>query len=202
MQTIQKTRFLAANYSNLQGLKSVPLGLLLLMVVIWANALNGRATNLALPIFLSVVTIVLFAIIQRYYLTHFGKIDRTKSQKRIEIVLGVLGGTAGLVAFVLDIRFNLLLSLVGLAFTGAIVGEYLRMQWYAPGHYLLPLTVVSFVVMLVVSILPLLGMNYWWLLLGLRTQLFGVLLMAGLVIVINGLIGHWFFVHQLPGKEE
>ena len=202
MQNIHKTRFLAANYSNLQGLKSIPLGLLLPIVVIWANMQKGSASNLTLPILLSIAMIVLFIGIQRYYLTRFGMIDRTPNQKRMEVILGVLGGIIGLAAFPLDTRFDLPVSTVGLVFAGAIVAEYLRMQWYAPGNYLLPLSAASFVIMLVVSILPLLGLSNWWQLLGLRTQLFGVLIVAGLVIVINGLIGHWFFVQQLPGKEE
>lgn len=202
MQNIHKTRFLAANYSNLQGLKSIPLGLLLLIVVIWANMQKGSASNLTLPILLSIAMIVLFIGIQRYYLTRFGRIDRTPNQKRMEVILGVLGGIIGLAAFALDTRFDLPVSTVGLVFAGAIVAEYLRMQWYAPGNYLLPLSAASFVIMLVVSILPLLGLSNWWQLLGLRTQLLGVLFVAGLVIVINSLIGHWFFVQQLPGKEE
>ncbi len=202
MQNIHKTRFLAANYSNLQGLKSIPLGLLLPIVVIWANMQKGSASNLTLPILLSIAMIVLFIGIQRYYLTRFGMNDRTPNQKRMEVILGVLGGIIGLAAFALDTRFDLPVSTVGLVFAGAIVAEYLRMQWYAPGNYLLPLSAASFVIMLVVSILPLLGLSNWWQLLGLRTQLFGVLIVAGLVIVINGLIGHWFFVQQLPGKEE
>lgn len=202
MQNIHKTRFLAANYSNLQGLKSIPLGLFLPIVVIWANMQKGSASNLTLPILLSIAMIVLFIGIQRYYLTRFGRIDRTPNQKRMEVILGVLGGIIGLAAFALDTRFDLPVSTVGLVFAGAIVAEYLRMQWYAPGNYLLPLSAASFVIMLVVSILPLLGLSNWWQLLGLRTQLLGVLFVAGLVIVINSLIGHWFFVQQLPGKEE
>lgn len=202
MQNIHKTRFLAANYSNLQGLKSIPLGLFLPIVVIWANMQKGSASNLTLPILFSIAMIVLFIGIQRYYLTRFGRIDRTPNQKRMEVILGVLGGIIGLAAFALDTRFDLPVSTVGLVFAGAIVAEYLRMQWYAPGNYLLPLSAASFVIMLVVSILPLLGLSNWWQLLGLRTQLLGVLFVAGLVIVINSLIGHWFFVQQLPGKEE
>jgi hypothetical protein len=198
MQSVQKTRFLAANYSNLQGLKSIPLGLLLLIVVLWANMQKGSWTLLTL---LSVAMIVLFVAIQRYYLTRFGKIDRTFSQKRMEVIVDILGGITGLIAFMLDTRFDLPFSLVGLTFAGAIVADYLRTQWYAPGNYLLPLSAASFVIMLVVSILPLLGAGDWWQPLGLRTQLFGVLLVAGMVILINGLVGHWFFVHQLPGEE-
>jgi uncharacterized membrane protein len=202
MQNVQKTRFLAANYSNLQGLKSVPLGLLLLIVVMWANMQKGTASDFTLPIFSSIAMLVLVMAIERYYLTRFGKVDRTFNQKRMEIILGVLGGIVGLVAFLLDTRFDLPVSLIGLIFAGAVVAEYLRMQWYAPGNYLLPLSATSFVILLVVSILPLLGAEHWWQMLGLHSQLFGMLIVAGIVMVIYGLIGHWFFVRQLPGSEK
>jgi hypothetical protein len=156
---------------------------------------------LGLPIIASIAMIILFMAIQKYYVTRFGKTERTFNQNGMEIVLGVLGGIIGLAAFVLDTRFDLPVSFIGFVFAAAVVSDYLRMQWYAPGSYLLPLSAASFVVMLVASSLPLFGAGSWWQLLGLRTQLFGVLLVTSAVIIINGLVGHRFFVRQLPGKE-
>ena len=37
MPTLEKIRFLTVNYSRLQGLKAFPSGLLLFLVVLWAN---------------------------------------------------------------------------------------------------------------------------------------------------------------------
>jgi hypothetical protein len=202
MQNIHKTRFIAANYSNLQGLKSIPLGLLLLLVVLWANRQTGRATNLSLPILFTAGTAGLTWGIFRYYQTHFGKTERTPRQKMLEWILGIVGGLIGLGAFLFDTYFTLPVSLIGLVFAAAIGIEYLRMQWYAPGRYMLPISLISFMIMVVTSILPLFGLNQWWLLLGLRAQLFGVLVVAGAVVIINGLLGHWFFIHQLPGAER
>ena len=202
MQNIQKTRFIAANYSNLQGLKAVPLGLLLLLVVLWANGQTGRATDLSLPILFAAVTAVLTWGIHRYYRTHFGKIERMPKQKRLELILGIVGGPVGLGAFVIDTVLHLPVSLIGLVFAASVVVEYLRMQWPTPDRYLLPGTLVFSVIMLVVSILPLLGSGEWWHLLGLRAQLFGVLTVAGAVIIGYGLFEHWFFIRQLPDLER
>jgi hypothetical protein len=201
MQDIHKTRFLAANYSNLQGLKAVPLGLLLILVVYWANGLKGRATDLTLPILLSLGILVLILAISRYYQVHYGKIEKKPSQKKVEFWLGAAGGGLGLGAFIVDNLFHLPFSATGLVFAAATVAEYLRMQWYAPGRYLLPGSAVCFLIILVTSLLPLLGAGEWWKLLGLRAQLFGVLFVVGVVMVISGLIGHLFFVRHLPVQE-
>jgi hypothetical protein len=202
MQNIQQTRFLAANYSNLQGLKGVPLGLLLFALILWANGQTGRATDLSLPLLLTAGAALLTWVIYRYYETRFGKTERTPRQKRLELFLGIAGTLIALGAFFLDTSTRLLLSLTGLVFAAAIVAEYLRMQWYAPGRYMLPVTLAAFAIMLIASILPLLGLDAWWLWLGLRAQLFGALAVAAAVMVIYGLLGHWFFLRQLPGRSE
>lgn len=198
MQNLEKTRFIAANYSNLQGLKGVPLGLLLITVVLWANQLRGRATDLSLPILFGLVTIVVTFLIYRYYKSHFGKVESTPKQKRVVFLLSAAAAVAALGAFLGDNYLHLPLSLVGLVFAAAVVAEYLRLQWITPGDYLLPAMLACFAILLAVSILPLLGAGEWWKLLGLRAQIFGVLVVAGVVIVVNGLFGHWYFVHQLP----
>ena len=201
MQNIHKPRFLAANYANLQGLKAVPVGLLLLLVVLWADAQRGPARDLSLPLLLSLGAGLLLWVVERYYRARFGRVERTPRQKRFEIFLGLAGSALGLGAFILDTSLRLPFSLIGLVFAAAVVAEYLRMQWYAPGKYLLPLSLASFLILLVVSILPLLGAGEWWLGLGLRAQLTGVLAVAGAVTALNGLVGHAYFVRQLPPGE-
>jgi hypothetical protein len=197
MQNLAKTRFIAANYSSLQGLKGVPLGLLLISVVLWANQLHGRATDLSLPILFGLVTIIVTFLIYRYYKSHYGKVESTPKQKRVVSLLSAVAVAAALGAFLGDNYLHLPLSLVGLVFAAAAVAEYLRMQWIAPGRYLLPAMLACFTIVLVVSILPLLGAGEWWKLLGLRAQMFGVLVVVGAVIVVYGLFNHWYFVHQL-----
>ena len=202
MQNIHKTRFLAANYSNLQGLKAVPLGLLLLAVVLWANGLRERAEDLSLPILFSVSAAALIAWANRFYRAHYGRVESTPRQRKTEWAIGVAGGIIGLTAFFLDTLVRLPISMVGLVFAAAVVTDYLRMQWYAPGRYLFPLALVSFLILLTASILPILGGGAWWRWLDLRGQLYGVLFVAGVVITLNGLIGHFYLAHQLPAPEQ
>ena len=201
MSDLQKTRFLAANYANLQGLHAVPLGLLLLVVILWANAQTGPASNLTLPLLVAAAMLALAWGIRRYYQSHFGKVESTPGQKRLEILLGVIGGPVALAAFFADTGLRLPFSCIGLVFAAAFVVEYWRMQQAAPGRYLLPNTLVYTMLMLVVSLLPLAGLDGWWTLLGMRSQLMGVLLAASLVILAAGLLGHWYFVRQLPAQE-
>jgi hypothetical protein len=42
----------------------------------------------------------------------------------------------------------------------------------------------------------------WWLAIGLRSQLLGILVMASLMIIFSGLMGHRYFVSLLPQGEE
>ena len=202
MQNIQKTRFIAANYTNLQGLKSVPLGLLLLLVVVWANTQHGAASDLTLPILFSLGAAILTWWIYRYYRVHYGKVEAAPKQKSLVWVYSIVGGVAGLAAFILDTAFDLPFSLIGLVFAFSVLGEYWRMQYPVRGNYFLPVTLVCFAILLVTSLLPLLGFDSWWKLLGLRAQLFGVLTISGIVMMIWGVIGHWYFVHLLPPVEE
>ncbi len=202
MQSIQKTRFIAANYSNLQGLKAVPLGLLLVMVVVWANGQTGRATDLSAPVLFALGMAVLLVIIHRYYRVRYGLIESTTRQKGIEVLMGIAGGAVGLGAFLADISFHAPVSWIGLVFAASVVVEYIRMQLNARGHYMFPFALAAFVMMLVISILPLLGAGEWWRLLGLRAQLYGVLVVIGALIVLWGLFEHWFLVRQLPAAEK
>ncbi len=201
MSDLNKTRFLAANYANLQGLHAVPLGLLLLIVVLWANTQTGRAANLTLPLLAAAILLALAVGIQRYYNTRFGKVKSTPRQKRLELLLSLGGGLVGLGAFLADIRLRLPFSCIGLVFAAAFVVEYWRMQQAAPGRYLLPNTVVYTVLMSIASLLPLFGLAGWWEWFGLRGQLYGILTVAALIILVAGLWGHWYFVRQLPAEE-
>lgn len=198
MQNLEKTRFIAANYSNLQGLRGVPIGLLLITVVLWANQQHGRAADMSLPILFGLVTIGVTFLIYRYYKSRYGKVERTPKQKWVAFLLSAAAGAAALGAFMGDTYLHLPLSLVGLVFAAGMVADYLRMRWLAPGRYLFPAMLACFAIMLAVSILPLLGAGEWWKLLGLRVQIFGVLVVVGAVIVVYGLFGHWYFVHHLP----
>jgi hypothetical protein len=202
MQNMEKMRFVAANYSTLQGLKGVPLGLMLITVILWANQLHGRATDLTLPILFGVVTIGATLWIYRYYQTHYGKVEPTLKQKRLVYLLSVIIGIVALGAFLGDIYLHLPLSLIGLVFAAQVVVEYVRMQSAAPGRFLLPAMLACFLSILAVSMLPLLGAGEWWKLFGFRVQMYGVCVVVGAVLVVFGLFEHWYLIRQLPGEMQ
>jgi hypothetical protein len=201
MQDIHKTRFLAANYVNLQGLKAVPLGLLLLGVVLWANTLTGPASDLTFPLIFSGVMLAAAWGVQGYYTARFGRVVGSPRKLKLDLLMGAGGGILGLAAFLADVNLSLPFSCIGLVFSASFLAEYWRMQQLAPGRYLLANTVVYASVMLVVSLLPLLGLDGWWEWIGIKAQLLGVLVVASLTIVIAGVLGHWTFVRQLPAGE-
>lgn len=201
MTELQRIRFMAANFSVLQGLKSIPLSLLLILVIVWANSQRGPARDLSVPLLAAAGALVLSWIIVRYYRQKYGRVESAPRQKRLEYVLGVIGSLMGLAAFVLDTSYHLPFSLVGLVFVAAVIVEYLRTNLLAKGNYLLPQSIFAFFVILTASLLPLLGWKDWWLVLGLRAQLFGVLLVVGLTGVCSGLWTHWFLTRQLRRAE-
>lgn len=194
MQNVQRIRFVAANFSVLQGLKAVPLGLLLIFTVLWANNQQGPASDLTLPILFGAGTIVLYWLISRYYRTRYGKVEGLSKQKWVEYAFGVAGGVFALAAFYLDTAYDLPFSCIGLLLALSFLAEYVRANLFVRGNYLLLPSIISFIVLLVVSILPLLGYDDWWQVLNLRGQLFGVLVAGGMVILVWGLVYHWFLI--------
>jgi hypothetical protein len=217
MQDMHKIHFIAANYRSLQGLRAVPIGMLLLVVVIWANAQQGPASDLTLPIMAAVALVVLAWGIARYYQTQYGRVVTTPQQKRLETIRSILGGAAGLAAFILDTTVQPPFSCVGLVFAAAIAadlaaafaGDLLlslktrtwRMQQLAKSRYLLANTLISTAVLVVLSLPALFGLDGWWQWIGLRSHLLGILGAAGVILMVSGLWGHWAFVRLLPALE-
>jgi hypothetical protein len=201
MQNILQIRFIATNFYNLQGLRAVPLGALLVMVCAWANAQNGPARDLSLPIIgLFIAAAVLFAI-DRYYLHTFGRVQRTAESRRLEWLVSVGGGILALIAFVLDTRDDLPLSLLGLVFAVMLLADYLRITWLVKGRFLMYYPIGA-LLMGLLSVLPLLGLEDWWLKVGIRDQLVAISSAIGIFTLIAGLWGHIFLVRTLPRRVE
>ena len=158
MQDIQKIRFLTLNYSKLQGLKGFPIGLLLLLTVLWENVQHGPARNITLPLLFTLGSAILYWWIDRYYKIHYGRVESTSSQKRVDYFTAMLGGIAGLVAFYIDTSAHLPVSMVGLVFAAAILFEYLRICRLGKNAYSLWQMVISFTIVLGANLLPLLGL--------------------------------------------
>lgn len=145
---------------------------------------------------------MLYWLISRNYRTRYGKVEERPKQKWVGIIFGVAGIVLGLTAFQLDTAYDLLFSFVGLLLAFCVPAEYVRVNLFVRGNYLLLPSIIAFIVMLVVSILPLLGFDGWWLALNLREQLFGVLLIAGVGGLVWGLLYHLFLVRQFSEERK
>jgi hypothetical protein len=86
MPDLEKIRFLTVNYSRLQGLKAVPLGLLLFLTVLWTNARYGPAKDLTLPLLMLMGGMLLYAVIDRYYKKTYGRVEQAGHVYGIEFL--------------------------------------------------------------------------------------------------------------------
>jgi len=201
MQYPQHIQYLTQRYSRLQGLKGFPLGLLLLLVVLWVNFTSGPSRNLAFPIAFGLGSAGLYWLIARYYRTHYGRVEGTLQQKRTDYFSSALAGLAGLAAFIIDISYALPFSTVGLVFAAGCVMEYMRLYRLGRSPYYLWQMLISFGLILTVSIFPLLGAKDLWLDIGLRSHLLLVLAVTSIVLLITSVWEHLNFVRQFPFKE-
>lgn len=199
MNDLKQIRFVATNYSNLQGLRVIPLGLCLLAVTLWANGAPEK--NFVLPfIYMAVSAILLFAI-DRYYLRVYGRVQRTPESRRLEWLVGIVGAILAVCGLSLDSTNNLPISLVGLVFAAGLLADYIRITWLVKGRSLFyyPLGAAF---MALVSILPLLGLPEWWLAVGLKSQIMGICIVIGIFMILAGIWGHIYLVRTLPALAD
>jgi hypothetical protein len=137
VENLKRLRFLAMNYSRLQGLKNVPLGLLLILLSVWANTLRKPATDLTLPVLSVIVCGALYLAVDRYYAHTFGQVQRTSQKIHFERLTEIAGGVLALGAFVTDVSVKLPVSTLGLVFAALFLAEYLLLTRFTRERYLL-----------------------------------------------------------------
>ena len=196
MVDIKQIRFVATNYTNLQGLRAVPLGLCLLLVCLWANGVAYPVRDFLVPAVSMIVSGVLLFAIDRYYLHAFGRVQRTPESRRMEWIIGAVGGILALGAFWLDTTVKLPVSLLGLVFAAGLLADYIRMTWLVKGRSLLYYPIGA-ILMTGVSLLPLFVPD-WWHALGIRSQMIGIAMMIGIFCMLAGVWGHIYLVRTLP----
>lgn len=199
MQNLKEIRFVATNFSNLQGLRAVPLGLCLVLVCFWANGLQYPVRDFFVPVVGMVGSLMLLFAIDRYYLHAFGRVQRTPESLRLEWLISAVGGILALGAFWLDISVKLPVSLLGLVCAAGTLVDYIRITWLVKWRFLLYYPLVA-VLMAGVSVLPLLGVSNWWKACGLETQMLGIAMAIGIFMIITGIWGHIFLVHTLQSR--
>jgi hypothetical protein len=201
MQDVKQIRLVATNFSNLQGLRAVPLGLCLVLVCLWANGIQYPVRDFIVPVVGVVGSLMLLFAIDRYYLHAFGRVQRTPESRRLEWLISAAGGILALGAFWLDTTVKLPVSLLGLVFAAGLLADYIRTTWLVRGRFLLYYPLGAFL-MAGVSVLPLFGVSFWWQTCGLKNQMLGIAIAIGIFTIFAGFWGHVFLARTLPSRME
>ncbi len=194
MQDLKRIRFVTANYAYLQGLKWVPYGVWVLLVVGLLLIPGRERWMLASAGVITVGAVLAILLIQRYYNRTFGQARPSLAHRLGEWGFAVIGGALALAAFWLDMTAKLPVNLVGLTCAGAILCDYARLNWYAHGWFR-PYAVGMTVFVAAVSCLPALGVPVW-------PALLTVLTVMGVVLVVLGLLDHRLLMQAMPPASE
>ena len=197
LSQMRRMQFMAVNYSRLQGLRGLPPGLGLFAVTLWANRLHGPAGwSILLPLLFAATMVVLYWLTDRYYKRAFGRVVQAP-RGHLDWIIAMGGGVLGLIAFIIDITFNHLpFSIIGLVLAAALLFDYLKLVkitqvWYMPFWSVFSLLIT------LLSILPVLGLDHWWLAIGTKSQLLGVVMGSGLIMIAASITSHVYFAHTL-----
>ena len=179
MPDLKRIRFVATNYAYLQGLKFVPLGVGVLLIVGWMQ-IGGRA--LAVPIAIGIVVMTAIWLTERYYERAVGRTRASLAYRLSDGGLALGGGALALAALWVDVYLRPPVSLLGLTCAVVILCDYVRMNWLAGGRFR-SYALVMAVLVAVTSLLPLLGLRMWY-------TLFAVLAAMGVAAIVLGLLDH------------
>ncbi len=203
MKNLKEIRFIATNFYNLQGLRMVIIGILLIVVCLWANGLKypiSIKSDLIL-LFEVVTMLTVYYAVDRYYLRTFGRVKPTPEIQRFEINLSIIGGILGLIAFWLDVTYKMPFSLIGLVCGIGLFVDYVRFTWMVKGRRLLYYPIGAALI-IGVSLLPLLGLPGWWHVVGIKGQIFAISMLLGVFSIVAGIVGHLFLTRTLSPKVE
>jgi hypothetical protein len=200
MKDLERIRLITVNFSTLQGLKMVPLGVLLTVVSLWANAGTGPRRDVLFPGGCVVLAFLVYWLVARYYARTYGTVQPTAAQRYGQVLRAILGGITGLVAFWADVTLKLPVSFIGLLFALAMPAEHLwlRRQF---GIQMEPLYIYLSGFMAMFSLLPLIGFN-WWQYLGIRSLLLGICTLTGILFIVTGIWAHVRLGRWLPTEQE
>lgn len=195
-------RYMTANYTRLQGLRTLPIGLLIIYVSIWSLYNQGPTADLGTPILVAMVAALFYWITDRYYNHAFGQVVPSSGKRKGEFIASMILGALALLAFVLDTARILSISVLGLVFAVCFL-EYLwrtdRSEWKQV-VFIFPENIAAAVLLTVVSILPIFGISVWEAI-GIRWPLVGVFMTVGIVIIMTGIWGHIRMTRTLSTGE-
>ncbi len=203
MPTLEKIRFLTVNYSRLQGLKAIPSGLLLFLVVLWTNGQKGATRDLTLPLLWLFLGVVLYGVIDWYYRRTYGRVEPTRRALWTDVILSTIFSLVALAAFAIDVEFKMPVSIFALIFAAGLLLDYFRMLRLAGVKSLtvFPAGLLCILEMALSAFLPLLG-EPAFAAIGFRSPLFLVYAVDGIITVIYGIAGHLYLVRSMPPAGE
>jgi hypothetical protein len=198
MNIVQQTRFFTQNYPQLQGLRTFPVGLLLLVITLWANIQHGPARDFTVPILAALVCLALYIVIDRYYNRVYGKVKRAVPHS--ELVWMAIYAVLALGAFIIDTSNLISISLLGLVFAFAFISASV---WYwRPATILFSINVILAVLLALLSFLPLVTQLEWWRFFGFRSLLLTFTFLYSFLFMADGIIVHVYFIRSLPVIQE
>jgi MFS family permease len=182
---LEQIRYVTQNYSNLQGLRLIPLGLWLLIV--------GLVTiEFAIPLLLAAW--VLTWLIGVYYNRSFGKVRSLTSPSWKSYLVGLLALAALIAAAVADRYLKLPVNLLGLTMATGLFLTWLQPAYRPRLHYLVVAVLVAAVSLLQLFGIPAANSTFYPVLAG----SVGILL----VILIGGLFDHLLLVRAFKALPE
>ncbi len=192
-------QFIAANYSRLQGLREVPVGMLVIFASVWSVDNQG---DLGVPLLVVIGTILLYWLIDRYYANVFGRIKQTPKMRKWELSASILGGLLAFLAFWLDTARDLPVSILGILFSFVLFEDFWRatviLKERSFSQY--PENLLAAFIILALSLSPLTGL-VWWKIIGMQSQVLGMLFIIGILMVLAGIWGHIRIIRALPVAE-
>jgi len=195
-------QFIAANYSRLQGLREVPVGMLVVFVSVWAMYNHGPTADLTAPLLATAGAALLYWLTGRYYDRAFGRVKQTRQQRNREFISSIVFSVLALLAFWLDAAIQIPVCALGLVFAAALFENFWRATESVRKEAIsiFPENFVAAILILVISILPVFGLS-WWQAFGMKSQVVSVFMVIGIVIILAGVWGHVRIVRALPVGE-
>ena len=200
MNNNMQIRALTINYSVFQGLKSVPLGLLLSIMSLWASAQTGPASDLLFPLICSLLFFYLYWVIYQFYRQVYGVVMPTHQQRLLAGLRDAALGGAALAAFWIDVSMKPSVSVLGFIFAGAFLTDYLWIARQAKERLLLFYPAAA-LLLIFLSVLPAFGVA-WWNLMGIKALILAICTVAGLLFTVLGVLVHISLENMLLHSKE
>jgi len=209
MDDLARIRFVTANYSTLQGLRSLPIGVGLAAASYWSSLQQGPSRDLTYPILFAGVCSLAYWMIDRYYARVFGRVKLPRRWWPGSLVR-LLFAPLALAAFVFDttpqvqgrifgnelpVSVFALLTAAGILFDGCLsIWPFRRYRK----------TVASYLAIVGAGSLLLIAASFhqalfagWAAAAGLRSSVDASYILVGVVLVLLGLVTHIYLTDKM-----